>query len=321
VLDAYHGASVLAARDGCRVPWTVLAGIGKVESDHARYTTATIRPDGEVVPWIIGPRLDGTGGTAAIGDSDGGRWDRDPVWDRAVGPMQFIPTSWRRFGQDGNGDDDADPHNLFDASAAAATHLCHAPPTAGGKDLADRAELRRALFAYNPSAAYVAHVLGWVDTYTATASASRAGTVGGYALPVARELLTPAMLTRSHHHYPAVDLPVPTGTPVSAVHDGRVLAVTAVASRCGLGVVIAGDDGATYTYCHASTIHTTAGARVTTGETIMRSGSTGNSTGPHLHLDIRTPDGARVCPQPLLHAWYQGRLAAPADAPTSGCIS
>ena len=106
------------------LPWTVMAGISKVESDHGRFGGAVLQPDGTIRPPIIGIALDGTNGTARIPDTDGGRWDFDPVWDRAVGPFQFIPSSWRIFGGDGNNDGIADPNNVYDAIGAMRRHLC-----------------------------------------------------------------------------------------------------------------------------------------------------------------------------------------------------
>ncbi|MGG7381593.1 lytic transglycosylase domain-containing protein, partial [Escherichia coli] len=91
---------------------------------------------GTVSPRITGPPLDGNG-VASIPDSDGGRWDGDTTWDRAVGPMQFLPGTWRTLGRDGNGDRVADPNNLFDAAVSAAGYLC----LSGGGDLTDQARL------------------------------------------------------------------------------------------------------------------------------------------------------------------------------------
>jgi membrane-bound lytic murein transglycosylase B len=163
-LRAYREAAAWAAGydPGCRLPWTVLAGIGRIESDHGLFNGPATRfsPAGAVSPRITGPPLDGNG-VASIPDSDGGRWDGDTTWDRAVGPMQFIPTTWRTLGRDGNGDGVADPNNLFDAAVSAAGYLC----LSGGGSLADPARLRQAVYGYNHSWPYVDAVLGWARLY------------------------------------------------------------------------------------------------------------------------------------------------------------
>src|SRR6266545_2204441 len=163
-LRAYREAAAWAAGfdPGCRLTWPVLAGIGRIESNHGMYGGAATRfsPSGTVTPRITGPPLDGRG-VASIPDSDGGRWDGDTTWDRAVGPMQFIPTTWRSLGRDGNGDRVADPNNLFDAAVSAAAYLC----LSVDGSLADQGRLRQAIFAYNHSWAYVNAVLGWASFY------------------------------------------------------------------------------------------------------------------------------------------------------------
>jgi membrane-bound lytic murein transglycosylase B len=163
-LRAYREAAAWAAGfdPGCRLPWTVLAGIGRIESNHGLFGGAATRfsAAGTVSPTITGPALDGNG-VASIPDSDGGRWDGDATWDRAVGPMQFIPTTWRTLGRDGNGDRVADPNNLFDAAVSAAGYLC----LGGDGGLSDPARLRQAVYGYNHSWAYVDAVLGWARLY------------------------------------------------------------------------------------------------------------------------------------------------------------
>ncbi|HZA80959.1 MAG TPA: lytic transglycosylase domain-containing protein, partial [Actinomycetes bacterium] len=163
-LRAYREAAAWAAGfdPGCRLDWTVLAGIGRIESNHGRHGAPATRfsPAGTVSPPITGPPLDGRG-VARIADSDGGRWDGDTTWDRAVGPMQFIPTTWRSLGRDGNGDRVADPNNLFDAAVSAAGYLC----LSGHGDLRDRARLGQAVYRYNHSWPYVDAVLGWARLY------------------------------------------------------------------------------------------------------------------------------------------------------------
>lgn len=161
VLQAYKQAQErLATSDpSCRIDWQTLAGVGRVESGHAR--NGRVHPDGTTFEPILGPVLDG-GAYARIPDTDDGLLDGDPVWDRAVGPMQFIPGTWRLVGVDGNDDGVASPHNIFDAALAAGVYLC-----AGSRDLSVRASLDAALHTYNNSDAYVALVLAWIDGYRA----------------------------------------------------------------------------------------------------------------------------------------------------------
>ncbi|HUF33011.1 MAG TPA: lytic transglycosylase domain-containing protein [Acidimicrobiales bacterium] len=158
VLDAYWRGSQHPAAS-CRLPWEVLAGIGRVESRHGTFGGSAPDEWGRVSPRIIGIPLDGTSNTMHIPDTDGGAVDGDAVVDRAVGPMQFIPSTWRAHGVDGNGDGVADPHNLYDAAASAATYLCRALPAGG--------DLGRAILSYNRSSVYVSNVLGHASAYAA----------------------------------------------------------------------------------------------------------------------------------------------------------
>lgn len=163
-LAAYERAAEASPTlwSGCTVRWQILAGIGKVESNHDRGGGAQgVTEEGTVWPSIRGLRLDGGPGLARVGDTDGGRLDGDVVFDRAVGPMQFLPTSWGAHGHDGNKDTVKDPNNLFDAAFGAADHLCARAPG----DYTTRADLSRALYRYNPSMFYVAAVTAWIDVY------------------------------------------------------------------------------------------------------------------------------------------------------------
>jgi membrane-bound lytic murein transglycosylase B len=162
--DAYRSASDGAPgiTESCRVPWQVVAGIAQVESRHGRIDPDhQLAADGDVEPPIRGRPLDGRRGTQTIADTDDGELDGDQTWDRAMGPLQFIPTTWRELGRDGNADGAADPDNLYDASLTAVAHLCLREPG----DYADRGELRRALIAYNASGRYADDVLRWIDRY------------------------------------------------------------------------------------------------------------------------------------------------------------
>ena len=155
VLAAYQRAQAALAlsQPGCHLPWQLLAAIGQVESGQAR--GGAVDANGTTLSPILGPVLNGNG-FANIPDTDGGRWDGDPVHDRAVGPMQFIPSTWATWGADGNGDGVKDPNNVFDAALAAGDYLC-----ANGRDLAVSSDMDRAILGYNHSQAYLNLVRAW----------------------------------------------------------------------------------------------------------------------------------------------------------------
>ncbi|MEU9256508.1 hypothetical protein AB0D66_32480 [Streptomyces sp. NPDC048270] len=160
VYQAYLNAQARLAQSQprCRLTWPVLAGIGQVESNHARGGALDIA--GNTLTPIIGPALNGAG-FAAIGDTDDGRLDGDTLWDRAVGPMQFIPTTWAVWGTDGNNDGVASPHNMYDAALTTGRYLC-----ANGRDLSVPSQLRAAILSYNQSSAYADTVTTWIARYT-----------------------------------------------------------------------------------------------------------------------------------------------------------
>ena len=161
-LDAYlrAEAGLAVERPQCGIQWWMLAGIGRVESNHGRYGGAQLIANGDTAPRIIGIALDGAPGVAAINDSDTGIWDGDVTWDRAVGPMQFIPSTWRRYQADGNRDGTSNPNNVYDAAYGAGRYLCNA----AGR-MIDDSSLTRAYLSYNHSDAYAAHVLNLARTY------------------------------------------------------------------------------------------------------------------------------------------------------------
>ena len=121
-LAAYQAAAQrLAELDPeCGLSWPLLAAIGRVESNHARLGGARLTADGVAVPPIRGPQLDGSGAFALIPDSDDGRFDGDTDYDRAVGPMQFLPGTWRGMGMT------TDPQDIDEATVAAGRYLCSA---------------------------------------------------------------------------------------------------------------------------------------------------------------------------------------------------
>ncbi len=153
---AYATAAVRlgAEQPGCRLGWTTLAGIGEVESGHGTVGGRTLLADGRSSQPIVGPALDGRGPVAAIRAGPGATaLHGDPDWDHAVGPLQFLPTTWRQWGADEDGDGTADPQDLDDAAYAAGRYLC-----ADGHDLSDGAGWQAAVFSYNHASSYVAAV-------------------------------------------------------------------------------------------------------------------------------------------------------------------
>lgn len=152
-LLAYAGADLRVREEtGCAVGWNTLAGIGLIESEHGAVHGGRIEPDGVARPHIFGIPLDGTR-SAVIRDTDRGAVDGDTEWDRAVGPMQFIPDTWARWGSDGDGDGVADIHQIDDAALSAARYLCHAR---GSLDSAD--EWIAAIRSYNDDEPYLRRV-------------------------------------------------------------------------------------------------------------------------------------------------------------------
>jgi membrane-bound lytic murein transglycosylase B len=145
----------------CQISWATLAGIGRVESHHGTIGGARLGDDGRPSRPIIGIPLNGGPGVRAIQDSDGGALDGDATWDRAVGPMQFIPTTWVKYAQRANGDGQApDPQNIDDAALAAARYLC-----SGSRNLGSGEGWWAAVMAYNNSVEYGQNVFSGADAY------------------------------------------------------------------------------------------------------------------------------------------------------------
>lgn len=162
-----YGKAVLVAEElwpQCHLGWNTLAAIGYLESGNGTHNGGTIGDNGDVTPTIIGPALDGSSYDAQT-DSDDGEYDGDSTWDHAVGPLQFIPTTWERSGVDGNGDGRADPNNIDDAAVSAAKYVC-----AGGRDLTVAGEWTAAIRSYNHSDSYIASVREFATRYATLSS-------------------------------------------------------------------------------------------------------------------------------------------------------
>lgn len=161
-LAAYQraAAGINKADPSCRLSWELIAAIGRVESDHGRIGGNTLDAGGIARPGIYGIALDGRNKTRRITDTDAGRYDKDTVHDRAVGPMQFIPSTWAVVGVDGDGDGRRNPQDIDDAALAAAVYLC-----SGRDDLSTEKGQRASIYRYNHSNDYVDLVLAVMQAY------------------------------------------------------------------------------------------------------------------------------------------------------------
>jgi len=161
-IEAYQRAQTVinAADPTCHLPWELVAAIGRVESDHGRVDGNRLSNAGVATPGIYGLPLDGTHGTTLIRDTDAGLYDHDATYDRAVGPMQFIPSTWAIVGVDADNDGQRNPQDVYDASLASAVYLC-----SGTDDLSTGAGQRAAVYRYNHSQAYVDLVLAIMHAY------------------------------------------------------------------------------------------------------------------------------------------------------------
>ncbi|MET4156958.1 lytic murein transglycosylase [Agromyces sp. PvR057] len=164
-LAAYALAHIVVASEDpeCGVDWATVAAIGSIESGHGSHDGRTIDEAGNVQPAIIGRALDGNG-VARIADTDGGALDGDATWDRAVGPMQFIPSTWAKWASDGDGDGVADPNQIDDAALTTANYLC-----ASGS-MTTPEGWRAAVYSYNHDNDYVDKVAKVAQRYAEAAA-------------------------------------------------------------------------------------------------------------------------------------------------------
>jgi hypothetical protein len=161
-LAAYQRAETVinAADKSCNLTWQLIAAIGRVESNHGRFGGNVLDDDGVANPGIYGKALNGKRGTKAINDTDAGQFDNDTVWDRAIGPMQFIPSTWSVVGVDADNDGSRNPQDIDDAALATAVYLC-----SGKDDLSTVMGQRAAVYRYNNSQSYVDLVLSIMNAY------------------------------------------------------------------------------------------------------------------------------------------------------------
>jgi murein DD-endopeptidase MepM/ murein hydrolase activator NlpD len=140
--------------------------------------------------------------------------------------------------------------------------------------------------------------------------------IDGYVFPVGGGPQA-VSVGHDHHDYPAADIAAPEGSPLYALAAGTVLETyPRPEGRCGIGLKLRLDSGLTYVYCHLAYLEpsVTPGVALSAGAHVGLVGSTGNSTGPHLHLAF-----VPAIAYPQDEAWFQsfaGRAFSWQDAPT-----
>ena len=213
-LEGYRKAATLvdSADHACHIDWALVAAIGRVESNHARFGGNQLDAAGVAQPGIIGIPLDGTNGTARITDSDGGRLDRDNVYDRAVGPMQFIPSTWQVVGVDADRDGVKNPQSMTDSTSAAGIYLCSGPG-----DLSNPGDLHAAIMRYNASDSYVQMVTALAATYRLGVSALPSTEPTLVTAPSATTAGPPILATTLGQKAAATGAPMPASTSTPAV--------------------------------------------------------------------------------------------------------
>lgn len=236
-----------------------------IPGDHLEAMTATARRYG--VPWQV---------LAAVAKvaSDFGR---SPG---AGGYCGFPPEAWASYGRDEDGDGVADPGSFRDCLPAVARYLLD-----HGWRNDDLEAQRRALYAYNPDWSYVDRVLMVAVVYGLGGLWQ-----GGLRWPVPGHYGISSYFgqvdaARGPTPHTGIDIPAPVGTPVVAAAAGVVQAVT-LDGICGLGIVIAHRQDLATVYCHLSEVWVAPGQVVEGGQPIGAVGSSGLSSGPHLHFGV-----------------------------------
>ena len=210
-LAAYQRAETVidAADKSCHLSWQLIAAIGRVESDHGRTNGNHLDAKGVARPGIYGPALDGSHGTTRISDTDAGQYDADAKFDRAIGPMQFIPSTWSVVGVDADGDGQRNPQDIDDAALATAVYLC-----SGNDDLSTAAGQHSAVYRYNHSSSYVDLVLSIMNAYLQGefTSVPNGTTSAGYLVPAPPAPLHHSTPKHPHHAHQHAQQPATSGS-------------------------------------------------------------------------------------------------------------
>lgn len=271
VAAAYHAVDGWCS--GLR--WQLVAAIGSVESAHGASGGANVNDDGTVSPPIFGPSLDGRPGVMRLPIEKWIGWFGLPgPWQQAVGPMQFLPSTFSAWAVDADGDGVTNPHDIDDAAATAANYLCQGPNGAVTDE-------RVAVLRYNHDDHYADRVLAYAAQLDATGDIAILCPVAGPT----RFTNTWLAARPGGRQHQGVDLFAAEGTAVVAPVAGIV--ELAVNSLGGLVYKLWGDDGNHYYGAHLAAWADVDG-HVDAGTVVGYVGRTGNAetTPPHLHFEI-----------------------------------
>ena len=218
-LAAYQRAETVinSADKACNLTWQLIAAIGRVESNHGRFGGNALDAQGVAQPGIFGLALDGTKATSVIRDTDAGLLDNDTAYDRAVGPMQFIPSTWSVVGVDADNDGQRNPQDIDDAALATAVYLC-----SGANDLSTVPGQRASVYRYNHSTSYVNLVLRIMNNYLAGdfMSLPDGTTAAGYLVPEPPLATNPPYHTGNGQDGDSTIDAAPQNTPDGGEDDG-----------------------------------------------------------------------------------------------------
>jgi murein DD-endopeptidase MepM/ murein hydrolase activator NlpD len=211
----------------------------------------------------------------------------------ALGVMQMLPATFAAYAPGGSQPSDIwNPAVEIDAAAA----MLAADGAASG-------DVGRALYAYNHDQAYVAEVRARQAAYQQWLDEGRPQPAAALPWPLRAPISQPFGCTgvglepprgNCAHFHTGVDLAAPLGTPILSACPGVVTLAEDAPTGFGIHVVVSCDlPGVDYStlYGHLSRRAVQAGDRVGPGEVLGYSGSTGNSSGPHLHFEVDTARG------------------------------
>lgn len=285
---------------------------------HARHLASWVVRAGSICPTVTPPLI-----AAQIEQESG--WDPDAVAHNpserggdAMGIAQFQQATWNTWGEDADGDGAAGPFDPEDAIWAQGKFMCANVEWAKRQiDLGalegDPVDLALAAYFCGrgcvasagavPAGGLAGDYPDQVRARISAFSQSAAVPAGEWTLPLPAGSyeLTSGFGMRWGRLHAGVDFAAPAGTPIHAAGDGVVLDAGCTSPRCdvpgspdmpgcGLRVNINHGGGVVTRYCHAVALDVTAGQQVAAGHVIGWVGSTGHSSGPHLHFEVHQGD-------------------------------